>query len=128
MKAKADYSNRAAPAGFDGVLRRVTMMARMSAGPDRDQENRRQEQAKQAQEREEARGRKTLQDGLRYLHIAFILPAATIMGWIFGSWLGDKFGAKWMSVAGLGLGVVAGFYDLIRSVARMNRDMERDSK
>ena len=99
------------------------MMARMSKGPDRDQESPQQEQ-----EREEARGRKALQDGLRYLHIAFILPAATIVGWFIGSWLDGKFGTKWMNVAGLALGVVAGFYDLIKSVSRMNRDLERDSK
>ena len=89
-----------------------------------DEERQRQEE----QSREEARGKKVLQSGLRYLHIAFILPGATLVGWGIGAWLDTKLGTKWLYLLGLGLGIVAGFYDLIRSVARMNRELERDSK
>jgi F0F1-type ATP synthase assembly protein I len=69
-----------------------------------------------------------LQRGLKYTHIAFVIPASVIMGWIFGALLDRWLGTTWLYLAGLGLGVVAGFYDLIRTVMRMSKEDENASQ
>ena len=69
-----------------------------------------------------------LQRGLKYTHIAFVIPASVIMGWIFGALLDRWLGTTWINLAGLGLGVVAGFYDLIRTVMRMSKEDENASE
>ena len=66
--------------------------------------------------------RKAYQSGLKYLHIAFVLPTAVIAGWLLGAWLDGRFGTKWIYLLGLFLGVVAGFYDLIRSIIQMSKE------
>jgi F0F1-type ATP synthase assembly protein I len=69
-----------------------------------------------------------LQRGLKYTHIAFVIPGSVIMGWIFGALLDRWLGTTWINLAGLGLGVVAGFYDLIRTVMRMSKEDENASQ
>ena len=48
--------------------------------------------------------------------VAFVLPAATVVGWLAGSAMDHWLHTTWISVAGLLLGIVAGFVDLIRTV------------
>ena len=64
----------------------------------------------------------SLAQGLKYTHIAFAVPGGVIAGWLLGALLDHWLGTKSLYLVGLGLGVVAGFYDLIRSVMRMNRE------
>jgi len=47
--------------------------------------------------------------------LAFVLPAATVVGWLVGRALDHWLHTSWLSVAGLILGIVAGFVDLIRT-------------
>ena len=63
-----------------------------------------------------------LKQGLKYTHIAFAIPGGTLAGWILGALFDRWLGTTWISLAGLGLGVVAGFYDLIRSVRAMSKE------
>jgi ATP synthase protein I len=59
--------------------------------------------------------------GMQYAHIGFAIPAATLAGWFLGALLDRLFHTHWIYLAGLLLGVVAGFYDIIRAVQQMNK-------
>ncbi len=48
--------------------------------------------------------------------VAFVLPAATVVGWLAGAGLDRWLHTTWLWMAGLLLGIVAGFVDLIRTV------------
>ncbi|MBZ5719939.1 MAG: AtpZ/AtpI family protein [Acidobacteriia bacterium] len=52
----------------------------------------------------------------RYSQLAFVLPAATVVGWLIGQALDRWLRTSWLSLAGLILGIVAGFVELIRTV------------
>lgn len=59
--------------------------------------------------------------GMQYAHIGFAIPASTIAGWLLGAGLDYLLGTKWIYLVGMLLGVVAGFYDIIRTVQQMNK-------
>ena len=54
----------------------------------------------------------------RYSQVAFVLPAALVVGWLVGALLDKWFHTTWLYLAGLVLGIVAGFVELIRTVSR----------
>jgi F0F1-type ATP synthase assembly protein I len=54
----------------------------------------------------------------RYSELAFILPAATLAGWVFGYFLDKLFHTHFLYVVFLFLGIVAGFIQLIRAVLK----------
>jgi F0F1-type ATP synthase assembly protein I len=58
----------------------------------------------------------------RYSQLGLTLPAATFVGWLVGAALDRWLHTKWLYLAGLLLGIVAGFVELIRAV------MSEDSK
>jgi len=53
-----------------------------------------------------------------YAQLAFIFPAATVVGWLVGSALDKWLHTTWIYIVGLILGIVAGFVELIRTVAK----------
>lgn len=52
----------------------------------------------------------------RYSQLALVLPAATFVGWLIGVGLDKWLHTTWLYLAGLILGIVAGFVELIRTV------------
>jgi F0F1-type ATP synthase assembly protein I len=52
----------------------------------------------------------------RYSQLAFVLPAATVVGWLVGAALDRWLRTSWLYLAGLILGIIAGFVELIRTV------------
>ncbi len=52
----------------------------------------------------------------KYSQLAFIFPAATVAGWLLGLALDHWLHTTWLYLAGLILGIVAGFVELIRTV------------
>ncbi len=54
----------------------------------------------------------------RYSQLAFIFPAAVVVGWLVGVALDRWLHTSWLYLAGLILGIVAGFVELIRTVSR----------
>ena len=52
----------------------------------------------------------------RFTEIAFVLPGATLVGWFIGAELDKHLHTSWIYIAGLLLGIIAGFVDLIRIV------------
>jgi ATP synthase protein I len=54
----------------------------------------------------------------RYSQLAFVFPAALIVGWLVGAALDRWLHTTWLYLAGLLLGIAAGFIELIRTVIR----------
>jgi F0F1-type ATP synthase assembly protein I len=54
----------------------------------------------------------------RYSQLAFVLPAATFVGWIIGVLLDRWLHTTWLYLAGLIVGIIAGFVELIRTVIK----------
>lgn len=57
----------------------------------------------------------------RYSQLAFMLPAATFIGWILGYLLDKWLHTTWLYLVGLLLGIAAGFVELIRTVISSER-------
>ena len=58
-----------------------------------------------------------------YTSLAFLLPVSTFVGYAIGWVLDEKvFHASWLRIAGLMLGIVSGFVQLIRQLMRDTRD------
>ena len=51
-----------------------------------------------------------------YSQLAFIFPAATVVGWLIGTGLDRWLHTTWLYLVGLILGIIAGFVELIRLV------------
>ncbi len=54
----------------------------------------------------------------RYSQLAFMLPAATVAGWLLGAVLDRWLRTTWLYLVGILLGIAAGFIELIRTVMR----------
>ena len=54
----------------------------------------------------------------RYRQLAFMLPAATVAGWLIGSALDKWLHVTWISIVGLLLGIAGGMIELIRTLLR----------
>ena len=53
-----------------------------------------------------------------YAQLAFVFPAATVIGWLIGVGLDKWLHTTWLYIVGLILGIIAGFVELIRTVAK----------
>ncbi len=54
----------------------------------------------------------------RYSQLAFVFPAALVVGWLAGAALDRWLHTTWLYLAGILLGIAAGFIQLIRAVMR----------
>jgi F0F1-type ATP synthase assembly protein I len=57
----------------------------------------------------------------RYSQLAMTLPAATVVGWLIGYLLDRWLHTTWLYLAGLLLGIAAGFVELIRTVTKAEK-------
>jgi ATP synthase protein I len=57
-----------------------------------------------------------------YSQLAFIFPAATVVGWLIGAALDRWLHTTWLYLAGLILGIIAGFVELIRLVTSSEKE------
>ena len=57
-----------------------------------------------------------------YTSLAFLMPASALLGYGLGYLLDKEFETTWLYLAGLILGIVAGFVQLIRQLMRDTRD------
>ena len=53
-----------------------------------------------------------------YAQLAFVLPAAIVVGWLIGLGLDKWLHTTWLYIVGLILGIIAGFVELIRTVSK----------
>ena len=54
----------------------------------------------------------------RYSQIAFILPAAVVVGLLAGKLLDYWLHTHWLFLAGIIIGAIGGFVDIIRTITR----------
>ena len=54
----------------------------------------------------------------RYSQLAFVMPAATVVGWLAGLGLDHWLHTTWLYIAGILVGILAGFVELIRTAVR----------
>ncbi len=59
------------------------------------------------------------------IQLAIALPAACVIGWLLGSWLDRHFHQNWMGIAGIVLGAIGGFMQIVTMASRY---LKRDSK
>jgi ATP synthase protein I len=64
----------------------------------------------------------------RLMQIAFILPAAVLVGWLAGAALDKWLHQHWIYLAGIILGCVAGFIEIFRLVQNNEKEMEKDDQ
>jgi F0F1-type ATP synthase assembly protein I len=70
-------------------------------------------------QREDSRGKENFWvQAARYSQLAFIFPAALVAGWLVGTALDHWLHTTWLYLAGILLGIAAGFIELIRTVLR----------
>jgi ATP synthase protein I len=60
--------------------------------------------------------------------IAFILPAAVVVGWLGGAGLDKWLHQDWIYLAGIVLGCVAGFVQIFRLVLGQEKQLEKEDK
>jgi F0F1-type ATP synthase assembly protein I len=58
----------------------------------------------------------------RYSQMALLLPASAVAGLILGAALDRWLKTNWITVAGLLLGCIAGFVELIREIIRSTKE------
>ncbi len=54
----------------------------------------------------------------RYSQLAFILPAAVVVGLLIGKLLDHWLHTRWLFLVGIIVGAIAGFIDIIRAITR----------
>jgi ATP synthase protein I len=57
----------------------------------------------------------------RYSQLAVVFPAALVVGWLLGAALDRWLHTAWLYLAGILLGIAAGFIELIRTAMRDNK-------
>ena len=62
----------------------------------------------------------------RYSQIGMIIPASVVAGLLLGAWLDRWLGTKWITVAGVILGSIAGFVQLARVIVASSKDAEKE--
>jgi F0F1-type ATP synthase assembly protein I len=60
--------------------------------------------------------------------IAFIWPAAVVVGWLGGAGLDKWLHQSWIYLAGIVLGCVAGFVQIFRLVLGQEKQLEKEDK
>jgi F0F1-type ATP synthase assembly protein I len=58
----------------------------------------------------------------RYSNLGFVLPAAIIVGLLIGHLLDRWLKTSWITLAGLFVGCIAGFAELIRGIIQSSKD------
>lgn len=64
----------------------------------------------------------------KIMEIAFIMPAAVGVGWLGGAGLDKLFHQGWIYIAGIILGFIAGFVEVLRSALRYSRQAEKEER
>jgi F0F1-type ATP synthase assembly protein I len=57
----------------------------------------------------------------RYSQIAFIIPAAVVIGLFLGKLMDRWLHTRWLFLVGIIVGAIAGFTDVIRTVIRQSK-------
>jgi uncharacterized membrane protein YfcA len=58
----------------------------------------------------------------KLMQIAFVLPAAVVIGWIGGWWLSNHFHQKWMELAGIFFGCMVGLVYVVQTAVAVEKE------
>jgi F0F1-type ATP synthase assembly protein I len=72
-------------------------------------------------------GMDTLIRAEKMTQIAFILPAAVLVGWLVGAGLDKWLHTSWIYIVGILLGVAAGFVQIFRLVGAAGASIDRST-
>jgi F0F1-type ATP synthase assembly protein I len=61
----------------------------------------------------------------KYMSLAFVIPGATLAGYIIGFLLDKLFGTTFLRIVFLFIGIAAGFLELFRTLQKDLKDSER---
>ncbi|MFZ0745459.1 MAG: AtpZ/AtpI family protein [Terracidiphilus sp.] len=75
-----------------------------------------------------ATGVDSLVQAEKLLQIAFVLPAATVIGWVAGAWADDRFHQSWMGIFGIIFGSISGLVYVVRLAMDAEKGSISDSK
>lgn len=64
----------------------------------------------------------------RVMQIAFVMPASIAVGWLIGYGLDKWLHQHWIYLAGIILGLVAGFIEVIRSAVIYSKQVEKEDR
>jgi F0F1-type ATP synthase assembly protein I len=64
----------------------------------------------------------------RILEIAFIMPAALVIGWLIGAGLDKWLHQHWIYLVGIVFGCIAGFIQIFRLVQNNEKQMEKEDQ
>jgi F0F1-type ATP synthase assembly protein I len=64
----------------------------------------------------------SLVEAEKLIQLAFLLPAATVVGWLIGVGLDRAFHQTWIYIVGLLMGAAAGFVQLFRTVLQNTKE------
>jgi F0F1-type ATP synthase assembly protein I len=62
----------------------------------------------------------------RLIEIAFIMPAALVIGWLIGAGLDKWLHQHWIYILGIVFGFVAGFIEVLRSAIRYSNKSSKE--
>lgn len=64
----------------------------------------------------------------RLIEIAFIMPAALVIGWLIGAGLDKWLHQHWIYILGIVFGFVAGFIEVLRSAIRYSNKSSKEDR
>jgi ATP synthase protein I len=80
-------------------------------------------------------GRKKMSGGLqslvqaeKLLQIAFVLPSATVIGWLAGAWADQHWHQSWLGIAGLIFGAISGLVYVVRIAMDAEKSLGPEGK
>jgi F0F1-type ATP synthase assembly protein I len=53
----------------------------------------------------------------KLLQVAFVLPSATVIGWLAGAWADQHWHQSWLAIAGIIFGAISGLVYVVRMAA-----------
>jgi uncharacterized membrane protein YfcA len=58
----------------------------------------------------------------KLMQIAFVLPAAVVIGWVGGWWLSNHFHQKWLELAGIFFGCMVGLVYVVQTAFAVEKE------
>ena len=62
------------------------------------------------------------------IQLALMLPIATVIGWLIGAGLDKWLHQHWIYIAGIILGFIAGFVEVLRSAVTYSNQVEKEDR
>jgi ATP synthase protein I len=64
----------------------------------------------------------------KMIQVALVLPCAAFLGWLAGAWLDSLLHQRWISMAGIVIGIIAGLVGAIRLAMATSGGADADSQ